>query len=223
MRLVNVLALASVPLSSGASRAVHSGSIALIRGLLVLAALVQCFAGNAQAQLNPLSLIGGAITTAADARTKEEVKNDVAIAADANKRLIDDKQAQWKGVTLLIFAQRVVLTGAVKTEAAKKRVAEVVNQDKRVRSLTNELIVIKKEGDDGSLVGDKLIEEKVNGVLTTTKGVGSINMRWKSVNGYLTIMGVARSKHEVDLAVKEAKSVSGVKKVKSYLRVVGVK
>ena len=216
----------SVPaaLTNGVSFAVRPGAAALIRRALLLAALLQCFAGTAQAQLvNPLSLIGSAITTAADARTKEEVKNDVSIAADANTRLIDDKRAEWKGVSLLIFAQHVVLAGAVKTEDAKKRTAELVKQDKRVRSLSNELIVIKQEGDGGSLVGDKVIEEKVNAALTTTKGVGSINMRWKSVNGRLIIMGVAGSKQEANLAVKEAKSVEGVKSVKSHLRVVAAK
>jgi osmotically-inducible protein OsmY len=194
------------------------------RQALLLAALLQCFAAPAPAQLvNPLSLIGKAVTTAADARTAEEVKNDIAIGADANKRLIDDKQAEWKGVSLLIFAQHVVLAGAVKSEDVKKRVAEVVKQDKRIRSLSNELIVIKKEGDDGSMVGDKVIEEKVNAALTTTKGIGSINMRWKSVNGHLIIMGVAQSKQEADLALKEARSVEGVKSVKSRLRVVETK
>lgn len=182
------------------------------------------FPSPVQAQfVNPLSIIGKAVTTAADARTGEEVKNDIAIAADANKRLIDDKQAEWKGVTLLIFAQHVVLAGAVKTEAAKKRVAEVVKQDQRVRSLDNELVVVRKEGDDGSMVGDKVIEEKVNAALTTTKGIGSINMRWKSVNGHLVIMGVARTKDEASLAVAKARSVDGIKSVKSRLRVVAAK
>ena len=194
------------------------------RPRLLLAVLLQCFAGNAQAQLvNPLSLIGNAITTAADARTAEEVKNDIAIATDANKRLMDDKQAAWKGVSLLIFAQRVVLAGSVKSEDVKKRVADVVKQDKRVRSLQNELIVVKKEGDGGSFVDDKVLEEKVNAALTTTKGIGSINMRWKSVNGHLIIMGVVRSKQEMDLGVKEVKSVSGVRSVKSHLRIVAAK
>jgi hyperosmotically inducible protein len=191
---------------------------------LLLVLLLPCLAGTARAQLvNPLSLIGKAVTTAADARTKDEVKNDISISADASKRLLDDKQAEWKGVTLLVFAQHVVLSGAVKSEAAKKRVAEVVKQDKRVRSLANELVVIKKEGDDGSMVGDKVLEEKVNAALTTTKGIGSINMRWNSVNGQVVIMGIARSRQEAALALKEARSVQGVKSVKSHLRVVEAK
>jgi len=195
-----------------------------VRNALFLAALLCSIPAASHAQfVNPLSLIGKAVTTAADARTKEEVSADIAINADAGKRLLEDKQAQWKGVSLLTFGQHVVLAGAVKTESVKKRVAEVVRQDKRVRSLKNELVVIDKEGDGGSLVGDKLVEEKVNAALTTTKGIGSINMRWLSVNGHLVIMGVARTGEEASLAVAKARSVEGVKNVKSHLRVVAAK
>lgn len=185
-------------------------------GLLALLSL-----GAAQAQvINPLSLIGRAVTTAADLRTADEVKNDVAIAADANRRLAEDRAAEWKGVSLLVFAQHVVLAGAVRSDAAKRRVAAVVGEDRRVRSLQNELIVIRKEGDDGSFVGDAVLEEKVNVALTAAKGVGSINMRWKSVGGRLVLMGIARSKEEAALAQKEARAVEGVKSVKAHLRIV---
>ena len=191
----------------------------------LIAATLSCLAaGTSHAQLvNPLSLIGKAVTTAADARTRDEVSNDIAISTDASKRLLEDKQAEWKGVSLLVFGQHVVLAGAVKTEQAKKRVAEVVKQDKRVRSLKNELAVIGKAGDEGSLVGDKVLEEKINASLTATKGIGSINMRWKSVNGHLVIMGVAHTREEAALAVSKAKSVDGIKSVKSHLRVVAAK
>lgn len=177
-------------------------------------------AGLATAQVNPLSIVGHAVATAMDVRTKEEVKNDVEISTSANKRLLDDKRAEWKGVTILIFAQHVVLAGAVKTEEAKKIVAEVVHKDDRIRSLTNDLIVIKKEGDDGSLVKDTAIESAINANLTSTKGIASVNMRWKSVNGHVVLMGVAQSKDEAQLAVAHIKKADGVKSVKSHLRIV---
>jgi len=186
--------------------------------LLSIAALLA--AGSAFAQVNPLSIIGHAVATAMDVRTKDEVKNDVEIAASANKRLLDDKRAEWKGVTLLVFAQHVVLAGAVKTEEAKKIVAEVVHKDERIRSLTNDLIVIKNAGDEGSLVKDTALDTKINAELTAAKGVNSVNMRWKSVNGNVVLMGAALSKDEAQLAVAKVKGLDGVKSVKSHLRVV---
>ena len=176
-----------------------------------------------QAQFNPLSAIGSVVTTAADARTKDDVTSDLGILTDAKKRLFDDSKIESKGISLLVFGRHVVAAGAVKDEEMKKRITDLMKQDKRIRSFNNELVVVKKAGDDGSFVGDTVIEEKINATLTATKGVSSINMRWKSVNGTVVLMGVARTKDEAALAVKEARGVGGVKSVKSYLRVVPAK
>jgi hyperosmotically inducible protein len=151
-----------------------------------------------------------------DARTKAEVQADVDIVASANKRLLDDKKAQWKGVSVLAFAQHVVLAGAVKTAAARQRVEEVVRQDKRLRSLANELQV----GDVGSFVRDTALEVEINAVLTATKGVASVNLRWNATGGRVVLMGVARSKEEADLAVARVRAIKGVKAVRRHLRLV---
>ena len=172
------------------------------------------------AQFNPLTILGEAVTTTMDVRTKDEVKNDVEIATAASKRLLDDPRAEWTSVTILAFTQHVVLAGAVKTEEAKKIAQEVVKSDQRIRSLANELIVIKKPGDEGSFVRDKTIDTKINASLTATEGIGSVNMRWKTINGNVVLMGVARSQEEAALAVTKAREVDGVKNVKSRLRVV---
>ena len=97
------------------------------------------FAGTTCAQ-NPFSILGRVITTTMDVRTKAEVSVDAEISTGASKRLLDDKKAEWSGVTVLVFAQHVVLAGAVKTAEVKKRVEELVRKDARVRSLKNELL-----------------------------------------------------------------------------------
>ena len=186
----------------------------------LLAAAGLLLAAVAAAQVKPLSIIGNVVATAFDQRTKTEVANDAEIAAGANKRLVEDKQAEWKGVTLLVFAQHVVLAGSVQSDEAKKKVAEVVKQDRRISSLVNELVVVRKAGDDGSMVKDTAIDTKINAALTSTKGIGSVNMRWKTVNGNVVLMGVALSKEEAKTAVAKIRELDGVKSVKSFLRVV---
>jgi osmotically-inducible protein OsmY len=177
--------------------------------------------GAASAQLfNPLTVVGKAVSTAMDVRTRAEVVADTEIAAGAHQRLLDDQAAEWKGVSLLVFAQRVVLAGAVQSDAAKKRVAEVVGRDRRIRALVNELVVIRKAGDGGSLVGDKASDTKIDAVLTAAQGIASVNMRWKTVNGNVVLMGVAQSREEANLAVEKIRALDGIKAVKSHLRVV---
>ncbi len=56
--------------------------------------------------------------------------------------------------------------------------------------------------------------------LAAAKGISSVNMRWKSVNGNVVLMGVAQSKDEAQLAIAKIKELDGVKSVKSHLRVV---
>jgi osmotically-inducible protein OsmY len=174
-----------------------------------------CAAFAAHAQVNPFSIVGRAVSTALDVRTKAEVAADTEIAAGASKRLLEDKRAEWKGVTALVFAQHVVLAGAVKTAEAKKIVEEVVRKDKRIRSFRDELLV----GDIGSLARDTALEAEINAALTAAKGVSSVNMRWCATGGHVVLMGVAGSSEESALAIRKVKSIKGVKSLKSHLRI----
>ena len=176
--------------------------------------------GNSFSQVNPFSVLGRVVTTSMDVRTKAEVTADAQIGAGASKRLLDDKKAEWAGVSVLVFAQHVVLAGAVKSADVKKRVEEVVLRDKRIRSLKNELLV----GDAGSHVketaGDTALEAQVNAALTAAKGVASVNMRWSATGGRVVLMGVARSQQEAGLALQKIRGLKGVRGVKSDLRIV---
>ena len=193
------------------------GQEALARALIALGrALASALAA---AQVNPLSILGRAVTTAMDVRTKQEVADDAEIAASGSKRLLEDKRAEWAGVTLLVFARHVVIAGAVKNDETRKVVEALVRQDKRIRSLKNELLV----GDVGSLVKDTALEAEINAKLTSTPGIASVNMRWSAVGGRVVVMGVARTPQEAALAVSRIRDVSGVKSVRSHLRVVPAK
>ena len=170
-------------------------------------------AGGAQAQIG---LIGSAISTAMDVRTKAEVANDTEISAGASKRLLDDKGSEWTGVKVLVFQQHAVIAGAVKTEAVKKRVQEVVAQDRKIRTLKNELLV----GDVGSFASDTALETEINAKLTGASGINSVNMRWASIGGNVVLMGVALSAAEAKQAAAVVRGVKGVKSLKSHLRIV---
>jgi osmotically-inducible protein OsmY len=165
---------------------------------------------------NPLSILGKVVTTAMDARSKAEVTADTEIGAGAAKRLLEDKKAEWAGVTVLVFAQHVVLAGAVKTAEVKKRVEELVKQDRRIRSLKNELLL----GDAGSLARDTVLEAEINAKLTAEKGISSVNMRWCATGGRVVLMGVAQSQQEANSALQKIRGIKGVKALVSHLRVV---
>jgi osmotically-inducible protein OsmY len=194
-----------------------TGEKAPARALATLALAAALAApGPAAAQLNPLSIVGRAVTTAMDVRTKAEVQADAEISAGISKRLLEDKGAEWKGVSALVFAQHVVLAGAVRSAEVKKRVEEVARRDARIRSLKNEVLV----GDVGSLVRDTALEAEINAALTAAKGISSVNMRWNATGGHVVLMGVAQSAGEAAAAVARIRGIKGVKGIKSHLRVV---
>ena len=173
----------------------------------------------AEAQVNPLSALGRVVSTTMDARTREEVAADTEIAAAASKQLLEDKSAEWAGVTVLVFQRHVVLAGAVKTGDVRQRVEAVVRKDRRIRSLVNELMV----GNVGSLARDTALEAQINAALTAASGVSSVNMRWCATGGNVVLMGVAQSAKEASSAQSKVRGVSGVKSLKSHLRVVARK
>ncbi len=72
-----------------------------MRAGILLAAFI--LAPAAHAQINPLSIVGRAVSTAMDVRTRAEVAADTEIAAGASKRPLDDKRAEWSSVTVLVF------------------------------------------------------------------------------------------------------------------------
>lgn len=183
----------------------------LALGLLVAFLLAE----NSFAQ-NPLGILGRVVTTSMDVRSKAEVTADTEISAGASKRLLDDKKSEWAGVTVMLFAQHVVIAGAVKSAQVKKRVEDIVRQDKRIRSLKNELLV----GDMASLARDTALEAEINASLTAAKGISSVNMRWCATGGRVVLMGVAQSQQEANLALQKIRAIKGVRDLKAHLRVV---
>lgn len=168
---------------------------------------------------DPITTIAGSlISTAMDVRSSTEVKNDVEIDAAITKRLLENKGDDLKGVSVLVFAQHVVLAGLVKDQKAKLKAAELVGKDKRIRSLQNEIFVDAAES-GGSMASNLFLEKKIGATLTATQGVSSVNMRWKAIGGRIVLMGIAKSRTEANLAVSKIKTLDGVKNVKSCLRI----
>ena len=177
-----------------------------------------CFMQSSLAFDPITSIAGSLISTAMDVRTKSEVMNDVDIDAAITKRLLENKGDDLKGVSVLVFAQRVVLVGSVKGQKAKLKAAELVGKDKRIRSLQNEIFVDAVES-GGGMASNLFLEKKIGATLTATQGVSSVNMRWKAIGGRIVLMGIAKSKTEANLAVSKIKTVDGAKSVKSCLRI----
>lgn len=162
------------------------------------------------------SAISKGISTAMDVRSKEDVKLDVEIDASLTKKLAEQKGDDFKNVSSLVFARHVVLVGFAKTDAAKRHAEELAGTDRRIRSLSNDIVV---GNPGGGIAANALLDEKIDLKLKATKGGRSVNMRWKVYGGDVFLMGVAQTGSEADSAVRAVKGLDGVKTVHSRLRV----
>lgn len=165
------------------------------------------------------SAISKGIATAMDVRSKDDVKIDVELDGAVTKKLMDQKGDDFKNVSLLVFARHGVLVGFAKSDEIKKK-AEELAKDKRFRALKNDIVV---GAAGGGMAGNAVLDKKIDLTLTATKGVSSVNMRWKVYGSEVFLMGVAQSKAEADLAMKTIKGLDGVKNVRSSLRIVAAK
>lgn len=189
-----------------------------LRASVLLLSLLTGLAGCAF--IDPLVLAAKGISISMDARTQEDVEHDIAIETSCHAELLRDNETEWIGVKPLVFARHVVLAGTVKTETARIRAEKLLREDRRIQRLVNTLTVIRKPGDEGSFLEDTATDFKINAALTATRGVGSVNMRWKTTNGHVALMGIAQSWPEFRVAVAKVKAIDSVKSVKTYLRVV---
>lgn len=186
----------------------------MVRRILGIACLA--FAAQAAA-FDPISsAISKGVATAMDVRSKDDVKADVEIDASITKKLAEHKGDDFTDVSLLVFARHGVLVGYARSEEVRRKAEELAKGDKRFRSLRNDIVVGSAAG---GTAGNLLLDKKIDLTLTATKGVSSVNMRWKVYGGQVFLMGVAASRGEADLAVKKIKGLDGVKNVRSSLRI----
>lgn len=160
------------------------------------------------------SAISKGVATAMDVRSKDEVKADIEIDASASKKLGDG--SEFKEVSILVFARHATLVGYVKSEDLRGKAETLVKADKRLRSLKNDIQV---GSPSGGTAGNLVLDKKIDLALTATKGVSSVNMRWKAYGGEVFLAGVAATRAEADLAVKKIRSLDGVRNIRSSLRI----
>lgn len=182
-----------------------------IRGTLALICLGLALPASA---FDPITgFISKGIATAMDVRSKDDVKADVEIDAALTKQLLGHDD--FRNVSILVFARHATLVGYARTADARGKAEALAKADKRIRSLRNNILVGAPAGGTG---GNLVLDKKIDLALTATKGVSSVNMRWKAYGGEVFLTGVAASKGEADLAVKKIKGLDGVKNVRSSLR-----
>jgi len=169
-------------------------------------------------------------------RSTDDQVTDTKIGAGILSRLADKDKNLLLDVNVDVWEQRVMLTGTLDDPTVKQDVVKLVESDRRVRKIHDELQIVtkaeqaqrreaaknkddsKKEG-VGQAVNDFWIETKINAKLISTRGVTSVNYRWRSVRNVVYLIGRARSEGELTTVLGVILGTEGVTKAKHFVEI----
>ncbi|MEM7679434.1 MAG: BON domain-containing protein [Pseudomonadota bacterium] len=118
---------------------------------------------------------------------------------------------------------RVLLTGVVQDPDQRLEAVRLAWQPQGVKQVINEIRVAESSGVKG-YAKDAWISSRLRTKLTFDEEILSINYSIDTVEGVVYLLGLAKSRQELNRVTEIAQTISGVQKVVSYVRVVeGIK
>ena len=211
----------------------------ILSGILVLCLAVGFMAGcnenNSRAEQKENPKVG---TT--------ETRSDTAITAELKGKITDDDLLNNTDISVDTDNGVVTLTGSVATEAQKARAEELAKGTQGVLSVNDKLALnpekskgITGTAEEKTKEGYSEAKEKTKEEYSEAKGslsnaritsevklkfaaddtVKALNIDVDTNNGVVTLNGTVNSKNELQQAIRLAKSVDGVKQVKSNLTI----
>ncbi|MEK7222492.1 MAG: BON domain-containing protein [Nitrospirota bacterium] len=159
-----------------------------------------------------------AVTAVVEDRPLSEAKDDIGIKASILKAFAEEAKGLLVDVNTDAYGGEVMLTGSVKKSEDRRKAIELARRADGVKNLYNE-IQVTEEGGFSASAKDIGIELKLKANLLGTSGVGSINLRWRSVNGIVYYIGQVYSREELDKIMSVTRAVDGVKNIVSHIRI----
>lgn len=166
------------------------------------------------------AVIGGGAAAGVAAAQERSVGNaidDTTIAAEIAAKLLDDSFSLFRNVDLEVLEGRVLLTGKVPKTEDRLRAEEIAWKVDGVKEVAN-AIQVTTEGGIASYARDVRISNELRLKMLGDSKILGINYAIETVNGTVYLIGIAQSEDELNRVIQHARSIEGVKKVESYVR-----
>ena len=182
--------------------------------LLSLLALTACAA--------PGILAGAAMAGLAVAQERSigTVIDDTAIELQIQHYLLQASDDLFIRVGVEVHEGRVLLTGIVPTPDDRVEAVRQAWQVNRVLEVINEVQVTNRAGITDYL-RDVKITSQLRFQMLRDRDISDVNYTVETVNGIVYLMGIARSRPELDKITTHARNIAGVQKVISHVRLSG--
>jgi osmotically-inducible protein OsmY len=160
----------------------------------------------------------GATAVAMQDRTAGAAIDDGAASTEIRTRYFQAKGFSLNKVQVVVSEGFVLLTGSAPTPQDRIEAERLAWEVAQVKNVANEIQV--GEGRRvGSVVEDSWITSQVRARLVGDNSVKGVNYNIETFEGTVYLLGIARTKAELSGAVEQARTVKGVQKVVSYVRV----
>lgn len=146
-------------------------------------------------------------------RSLFNVLDDKSIKNTINNALLDE--ALLLNINTDVYQGRVMLTGSAKDEVTRQRAEDLARKVDGVRELYNEVQVTDKSWVK-SLPKDTWVENTLAARMVAAPGVSSVNYQLRAANGVVYVLGIAKSRAELDQVIALARK-SGASRIVSHV------
>ncbi len=161
---------------------------------------------------------GTTVVAAAQERTIGDAIDDSVIYTAVNHYLLQADIELFRDVGVKVVEGRVLLTGSVTTPDDRIEAVRLAWQADGVKEVLNEIQVT----DDSGVVDyatDSWISAQLKTKLLFDRDIRAINYSIETVNGAVYMIGIARDAAELKRATNHARTIKGVRKVISHVRI----
>jgi hyperosmotically inducible protein len=166
-------------------------------------------------------LITGCTTvykSAVDERSLGKQYDDEKITLDIRKKFTDDAKIKYFDISTYCYNGHVYLVGEYDTADQKSQAVKLAKEVEGVKSVTDYFLP-KKKADTCGTTDNLKLSTKVTADLIADKAISSTQIEVKALQCHIVLLGLVGSTDQINKAIAHAKSVEGVRSVKSFLRV----
>lgn len=192
----------------------------MLRPRSIIAVPIAMLAALALGACDPITIVagGGAVTgvAAAQERGIKHAANDAAIKIGISDRLLKKSTDLFGKVSVTVVESRVLITGAVRSDASRDEAGQLAWLAEGVREVMNE-IQVTPDGDFADIGRDYWISTRLRGEILTDRDISDINYSIETVNGVVYLIGIAQNDDEIARVTNHARTISGVRRVVSHV------
>ncbi len=144
--------------------------------------------------------------------------DDATIAGKIKYQLLEDDTVEGLDISVYVYMGKAFLVGAVERNSQKSQAIKIAKGIKGTKSVTT-YILNKKGATIGKTVDDTAITFKIKTKMIKDKKMKSSQIDVKTVLGHVVLLGLVSNKGDINKAIRYAKSVENVRKVKSFVMV----